>query len=199
MAINLLITEATNTPFARHVHDWVDTGIFNLLVPADGSERNLCELAPQANAILCYQSRLTAVVLQAAPRLRFIQKHGLNVRNIDVTAATALNIPVATMPLMRNLTVAEHAMAMMLACSRKIIDGHHAVTQAAYRELELTPTPTTQSQYRANWAQLQGMNELYQATVGIAGMGDIGMEIARRCRAFGMRIVYHQQIGRAHV
>ena len=37
------------------------------------------------------------------------------------------------------------------------------------------------------------MKELYQATVGIAGMGDIGIEIAKRCRAFGMTIVYHQR------
>ena len=51
------------------------------------------------------------------------------------------------------------------------------------------PDPT----FKTNWAGIKGLVELYQATVGIVGMGDIGVEIAKRCRVFGMNIVYHQR------
>ena len=74
--------------------------------------------APGADAMLCYQAAIPASVIHAAPALKFIQKHGLNCRNIDVAAATAQEVRVATMPLLRNVTVAEHALALMLACAR---------------------------------------------------------------------------------
>jgi glyoxylate reductase len=52
---------------------------------------------------------------------------------------------------------------------------------------------TAQRTYRSNWARIEGMAELFQATAGIVGMGDIGMEIAKRCRAFAMRVIYYQR------
>jgi phosphoglycerate dehydrogenase-like enzyme len=67
------------------------------------------------------------------------------------------------------------------------------VTEAVYRQMELEPVLTAQRTYRANWARIEGMGELFGATVGIVGMGDIGMEIAKRCRAFAMQVVYHQR------
>jgi hypothetical protein len=49
-------------------------------------------------------------------------------------------------------------------------------------------TQTSQWKIRANWAGIQGMTELFQSAVGIVGFGDIGMEIAKRCRAFDVKI-----------
>lgn len=191
--INLLVTEATATPFAKHVRDWADTQVFDLTFPHDSEPGSLQLLAPTCDAILSYQAPLGATVIDAAPRLKVIQKHGLNCRNIDLMAARVRGIPVGVMPLIRNITVAEHAMALMLACSRQLIAGHDAVRGAVYQGMGLEPTLTSQSNYRANWANIQGLCELYQATVGIVGMGDIGIEVAKRCRAFGMSIVYHQR------
>ena len=191
--INLLITDAGSTKFAGHVRDWIDTQTFNPIFPDDSGEITLTKLAPQADAILCYQAELTGAIINAAPRLKFIQKHGLNCRNIDLQAASARHIPVATQPLLRNVTVAEHALALMLACARKLIPGHHAVTGASYLQTDLQPIQTTQDNYRSNWAGISGMKELYQSTAGIVGMGDIGIEIAKRCRAFGMAVAYHQR------
>jgi phosphoglycerate dehydrogenase-like enzyme len=136
---------------------------------------------------------VSAAVIEAATALRLIQKHGINCRNIDVAAATRRKVPVATVPLMRNVTVAEHALALMLACARRILPGHQAVTGADYQALGLEPALTTQKSYRSNWAGIEGVTELFQATAGIIGMGDIGMEIARRCRAFGMPVCYFQR------
>ena len=191
--LRLLITDTTHTQFAGHVRDWLEPRVFDAVFPDAVGEAALLALAPQADAILCYQAELTGNVINAAPHLKFIQKHGLNCRNIDLKAAAARHIPVATLPLLRNVTVAEHALALMLACARQIIPGHQAVTTASYVQSGLQPMQTTQGNYRANWAGISGMKELYQSTVGIVGMGDIGIEIARRCRAFGMRVVYHQR------
>jgi phosphoglycerate dehydrogenase-like enzyme len=191
--IRLLIADCATSRFAFHLHESRADRLFKLLIPEDNSAAALLALAPAADAILCYQAPLTAEVIEAAPSLRFIQKHGLNCRNIDVAAAQRRNIPVATLPLMRNVTVAEHALALILACARKIIPAHQAVAGATYQGMGLQPAPTSQSNYRSNWAGILGITELYGATVGIVGMGDIGMEITKRCRAFGMNVCYFQR------
>ncbi len=191
--IRLLVADDARSRFVFHLREARAEQQFTLMIPDDDAEASRLALAPAADAILCYQAPLSAAVIEAASSLKLIQKHGLNCRNIDTTAAARRNIPVATLPLMRNVTVAEHALALILACARKIVAAHQAVAGAAYRDLGLQPTPTSQGNYRANWAQLGGITELYRSTVGIVGMGDIGMEIARRCRAFGMDIVYTQR------
>ncbi len=194
--IRLLIADGKTTNFMRHVLESPKSskaGEFELIFRDNDTEAALLSGAAQADAILCYQANLSAAVIQAAPSLKFIQKHGLNCRNIDVAAATARQVRVATLSLMRSVTVAEHALALILACSRKLIAGHQAVTSAVYQQMGLQPVVTSQGNYRSNWAAIKGVTELFQSAVGIIGMGDIGMEIAKRCRAFGMSIGYHQR------
>ena len=175
------------------MRDWADTSLLTLAFPPDNALESLMTLAPECEAMLCYQAPVSATLINAAPHLRFIQKHGLNCRNIALGAARERGIPVATQPLIRNITVAEHALALMLACSRKLIKGHQTVTEAGYAAMGLAPMLTSQTNYRANWAGITGLVELYRATAGIVGMGDIGIEIAKRCRVFGMNLVYHQR------
>lgn len=191
--IRLLLADGATRRVTTRFKDSPAARAFELLIPADESAAALLAVAPQADALLTYKSDITAAVLDAAPSLKLIQKHGLNCRNIDVAAASARDVRVATMPLMRNVTVAEHALALMLACARKVIPGHAAVSGAAYQALGLEPMVTTQSDYRANWPGIKGVGELFRASVGIVGMGDIGMEIAKRCRAFDMDIAYYQR------
>lgn len=193
--IRLLITDCESTRFAFHVHEHqaLARQWFRLMIPQDDSQDALLALASEADAILCYRVPLSAQVIDAAPALKLIQKHGVNCSNIDVAAARRRGIALATMPLARNVTVAEHALALMLACARKIISAHHAVAHATYRAQGLQPMATSQSNYRSNWAAILGLTELFRSTVGIVGMGDIGMEIAKRCRVFGMNIVYFQR------
>jgi len=191
--IRLLLADAATTKFAQRVRQSPAAGGFSLVIPESETESSLTALVPGADAILAYQAEVPACVIEAAPSLRLIQKHGQNCRNIDVEAATRRGIRVATMPLFRSVTVAEHALGLMLACARKIIPGHRAVTGAVYQDMGLQPSLTTQRDYRANWAGIKGVTELFHATAGIVGMGDIGMEIAKRCRAFGMPVLYHQR------
>jgi len=191
--IRLLVADPATSRFGQRVRNAPAVRAFRLLLAENETPEALLAAAPEAEAILCYQANVTSRLIQAAPALKLIQKQGLNCKNIDVAAATQRNVRVATRPLMRSITVAEHALALLLACARKIVPGHHAVTGAVYREMGLEPVVTSQPIYRGNWARIEGISELYQATAGIVGMGDIGMEIARRCRAFGMPVVYYQR------
>lgn len=188
-----LLVDSGSARFVSDIGELPDSARFEILSYVGKGEDGLRDLLPEADAVYIYQHALTADLIDAAPRLRFIQKYGLNCKNIEVAAATARNIPVATVPLFRNATVAEHALALMLACSRKIVPSHRAVEDAAYRELGVEPMRTTQREHRSNWAQIAGICELKNASVGIMGLGDIGMEIANRCRAFDMKIFYHQR------
>jgi phosphoglycerate dehydrogenase-like enzyme len=192
-AIRLLLADGVSGKITRKVQESPDATAFKLIIPENNSEAALIAAAPQADAILCYQTPVPGSVIRAAGALKLIQKHGLNCRGIDVETATRQKVKVGTTALLRSVSVAEHAMALMLACARKIVAGHHAVTQAVYQKMGLEPVATSELSYRPNWAKVQDMREVFGSTVGIVGMGDIGMEIAKRCRAFGMTIRYNQR------
>ncbi len=188
-----LVLDSGSARFVEQVSALPDAIHFEISSYVGKGEQALAELVPQADAIYIYQHFLPEELINSAPSLRFIQKHGLNCKNIDVAAATRRGIPVATLPLFRNATVAEHALALMLACARKIIPGHSAVKNAVYQEMGIEPIRTAQREHRGNWAQIQDLTELKGAAVGIIGLGDIGMEVAKRCRAFDMEVFYHQR------
>ena len=191
--IRLMVADGAAANFSQRLRVLADARTFNLIVPENDTEAALLSAAPEADAIVCYKAQVPASVIRAGRALRLIQKHGLNCRNIDLAAAAERNVRVATLPLFRNVTVAEHALALMLACARKVIAGHRAVNEAVYEKMGLQPALTSERSYRANWAAIKGVAELFEASVGIVGMGDIGMEIAKRCRAFGMTLFYHQR------
>jgi phosphoglycerate dehydrogenase-like enzyme len=188
-----LLIDSGSPRFVDELKALPEAAQFEILSYVGKGEEALKDLVPQADAIYIYQHFLTAELIQSALPLRFIQKHGLNCKNIDIAAATARGIPVATMPLFRNATVAEHAMALMLACAHKIVPGHQSVVAAVYREMGIEPIRTAQREHRGNWARIQGMTELKGTSVGIIGLGDIGMDVAKRCRAFDMTVYYHQR------
>ena len=117
--------------------------------------------------------QVNAELLAKARKLRVIGRAGVGVDNIDLDAATRKGIAVMNTPGANAVAVAEHALAMMLAMARHLC-----------RANELT--------HAGKWEKksLQG-TELRGKTLGVVGLGRIGMEVARRARAFGMEIVAH--------
>lgn len=188
-----LLLDSGSRRFVEQVSALPDAARFEILSYVGKGEEALADLITKADAVYIYQHFLPSELIQSAPSLRFIQKHGLNCKNIDVGAATERGIPVATLPLFRNVTVAEHVLALMLACARKIVPGHRAVENAVYREMGIEPIRTSQREHRGNWAKIANLIELKGTSVGIIGLGDIGMEVAKRCRAFEMNLFYHQR------
>ena len=191
--IRLLVTDGASGRFLARVRANAAAEPFDIIAPESADEDALLALAPEAEAVLCYKAALPASVIHAATGLRYIQKHGLNCKNIDTAAARERGIPVGTQSLMRNATVAEQALVLMLCCERKTIPGQKAVEAGVYREMGIEPVATSQWDIRPNWPEIEGVAELFGKSAGIIGLGDIGMDIAKRCAAFDMEIFYYQR------
>jgi D-3-phosphoglycerate dehydrogenase len=114
---------------------------------------------------------VNAKVLASAGKLRVIGRAGVGVDNIDLDAATKAGVAVMNTPGANAVAVAEHTLALMLAMARHIPRAD-ATTRAGKWEKK----------------SLQG-TELRGKTLGIVGLGRIGMEVARRAKAFDMKIM----------
>jgi D-3-phosphoglycerate dehydrogenase len=129
---------------------------------------------PEAEALLVRSAvQVTAEALEKAPRLRVIGRAGVGVDNVDLEAATAAGVLVMNTPGGNAVSVAEHAIALMLVMARHISQAD-ASTRAGKWEKK----------------KLMGQ-ELRGKTLGILGLGSIGRELVKRARAFEMRILAH--------
>ncbi|WP_417750142.1 2-hydroxyacid dehydrogenase [Rosistilla oblonga] len=132
-----------------------------------------------ARGILAYgHVRIDAPMMDRCPQLRVISNHGVGVDHIDLQAAAARGIPVGNTPGCVDAATADLTIALMLATARRLV-----VSDAFARSADFT-------QY--NPAILIGQ-EVTGSTLGIVGMGRIGCEVARRAKAFQMRLLYHNR------
>lgn len=134
-------------------------------------EEELIPLLAEADAIITGTDALTGKVLRAAPRLKVISKHGVGVETIDLAAAKACGITVTATAGVMDDSVADLAVALLLAVARQVVPAH--VHTAA-----------------GGWKPIYGM-ELADKQAGLIGMGRIGKKVAIRLKAFGMRVVAH--------
>lgn len=123
---------------------------------------------------------LTAAQMDALPQLELICAFGAGFENIDVDAATQRGIAVAHAPNTNGETVADHALALMLASARGLVTLDRAVKAGGWAK-HRAPRPT-----------------LSGAQLGIVGLGNIGQAIATRAEAFGMSIGYHTRTARTN-
>lgn len=110
-----------------------------------------------------------SALLDAAPRLRIIAKHGVGVDNIDIAAATARGIVISTAPSANDQAVADLTMGLLLALLRRIPEA--AANVKAGR-----------------WERFLGCG-LNGKVMGILGLGRIGQNVARRARGFGVELI----------
>jgi glyoxylate reductase len=122
------------------------------------------------------------LIAKAGPNLKLIANFGAGVDNIDVQAATNRGILVTNTPGVLTEDTADMTMALILAVPRRLVEGVAALQEDRFRG------------WSPNWMlghRLQGKR------LGIVGMGRIGQAVARRARAFGLQIHYHnrKQVG----
>lgn len=165
----------------------------NIIAPADESDDALMALLPQADALVSQHRPITGAIMDAAPKLRLIQRYGTRPDGIDLDAARQRNIGVATMPLRGCIAVAELAVTLILALSKNLVKAHDATVTGAYRELGVEPIKTEQRKHKFQWMKLPGLLEVYTHTLGIIGFGEIGTETARRAKALGMNVLYNKR------
>jgi D-3-phosphoglycerate dehydrogenase len=144
------------------------------VVTADQLDGNLAGALPDADALIVRSAvNVNSEVLRHAGKLRVIGRAGVGVDNIDLEAATKAGIAVMNTPGANAVAVAEHTLALMLALAR-FIPRADATTRAGKWEKK----------------SLQG-TELRGKTLGIIGLGRIGIEVAKRAKAFEMKIMAH--------
>jgi D-3-phosphoglycerate dehydrogenase len=127
---------------------------------------------PTADALVVRSAtRVTAAVLERAPKLRVVGRAGVGVDNVDLDAATRRGVLVMNTPGGNAPSVAEHTLALLLSLARKI--------------------PALDSAMHAGrWEKSKGQGtELRGKTLGLLGLGRVGAEVARRARALEMRVL----------
>jgi D-3-phosphoglycerate dehydrogenase len=119
------------------------------------------------------ETRVTADVLEAAPRLRVIGRAGAGVDTIDLDAATARGIVVVNAPGGNAVAAAEHSLALMFALARRI-----AAADASMK--------------RGEWSRGAYIgSELTGKTLGLVGLGRVGSEVAHRALGLAMRVLVY--------
>jgi D-3-phosphoglycerate dehydrogenase len=139
------------------------------------------DLAGADALIVRSATKVTADLIASAPRLRAIARAGTGVDNVDVEAASARGIVVMNAPGANSISVAELTMAALLALAR-----HLPAADASMK--------------RGGWDKKSFLGEEIRGkTLGLAGFGRIGQEVARRALAFEMTVIAHDPFIAGHV
>ncbi|MEU2349251.1 phosphoglycerate dehydrogenase [Modestobacter sp. NPDC049651] len=150
----------------------------------DGADRSalLPALADASAVLIRSATQVDAEALAAAPQLKVVARAGIGLDNVDVAAATARGVLVVNAPTSNIVSAAEHAIALMLAAAR-----HVAAADASLRQ--------------GTWARSKFTGvEVADKTVGVVGLGRIGVLVAQRLAAFGVTLIAYDpyiQPGRA--
>lgn len=139
----------------------------------DGANR--AELLPalaSANAVLVRSAtKMDSEAIAAAPNLKVIARAGVGLDNVDIPAATAAKVLVVNAPTSNIVSAAELAVSLLLAVARNVVPANLALKNGQWKR-----------------SQFGGV-ELQGKTVGIIGMGKIGMLVAQRLAGFDMKFV----------
>jgi phosphoglycerate dehydrogenase-like enzyme len=149
----------------------------------EGDDDALAAALPDAEAILHVLEPITAGVIAAAPRLRFIQKLGAGVNTIDLDAARARGVIVANLPGANAPAVAEMAVALMLAVLRRL------------------PSFDRETRAGSGWpldpSVPERLGEVGGKVVGLVGYGSIARRVGAMVEAMGATVVHHRRHGAA--
>jgi len=148
------------------------------MAPSLDEEELLPIVADVEGIIIRANGKVPRRLMQAAPRLKVVGRHGVGVEAIDRAAAAELGIAVVNTPYSNDESVAEHCLGMMLALAKRILEADRALRGGDW-----------EARYRLIGVELAGK------TLGLIGFGKIGQRLARMARfGLGMPIVYYDVV-----
>ena len=136
------------------------------MLPFLTAEDELIESTRGADGLIVVSAPITRPVLEALENCRVVLRTGVGVDNIDIEAATDLGIAVVNVPDLWSREVANHALALLLACNRQVLTKDSAIRSGDWATA--FPTP---------------VGSLHGETLGIVGLGRIGRALAKRAAA----------------
>jgi D-3-phosphoglycerate dehydrogenase / 2-oxoglutarate reductase len=143
------------------------------IIDVDGTNVTaLLEAIRPADALVVRsETEVTETVIAAAPNLRVVARAGVGVDNIDLGAATRAGVLVLNAPGANAISAAEHTIGLLLAVTRQIVPADISTRDGRWARKSLRPI------------------DISGKTVGIVGLGRVGSQVARRLRAFDMRVL----------
>lgn len=168
-----------------HINDPIDKDAYKMLEDSGKFEitmeylekEKLLEAIPEIEVLLVRSAtKVTKEIIETGKNLKIIARAGTGLDNIDVEAAKEKGIKVLNTPGANSISVAELTIGLMIAASRFIPQG-------------------TQSLKEGKWEKKRFKGfELYEKRLGIIGYGKIGREVAKRAKAFDMKIYVYDVV-----
>jgi len=155
----------------NHIQTLRDSG-FEIIYEPKAGENDLPNLVKDAEFIVVRSTIVNAATINAGSNLKIVIRAGSGYNNIDVAAASAKGVSVSNTPGKNSIAVAELAMGLMISLDRKIPDNVKDFNGGVWN--------------KAKYSKSEG---IFGKTLGIIGVGNIGKEIAKRARAFGMKVI----------
>jgi lactate dehydrogenase-like 2-hydroxyacid dehydrogenase len=174
----VIVTRKLPDPVETRMRELFDTELN--LTDAAMTRAQLSDAVARADVLApTITDKIDATLLErAGPQLKLIANFGAGVDHIDVAAANARGITVTNTPGVLTEDTADLTMALIMAVARRIVEGANVTQAGDFAGW----TPTWMMGHRITGKRL-----------GIIGMGRIGQAVARRARAFGLQIHYHNR------
>jgi D-3-phosphoglycerate dehydrogenase len=154
-----------------------------LVFPYPQNAAGILAVIADCDALVVRNTKITRPVLESAPRLRVIGRHGVGYDSVDIAAASTLGIPVVYTPAANTESVAEIAVGFMLMLGRQIQRAHVAMQSGELLSDTVTLSVMAQRHGLTNF-------DLWGKTLGIVGVGRIGSSVARKTiAAFNLHVL----------
>lgn len=143
------------------------------------SEEDIIRDAGDADAVIVGPTEpYTRQVIEALTKCKVISRSGIGCNNIDLLAATKVGIPVAYVPDASTVEVSDHALALLLSLSRRIIPINKLAKDGTWQPGK-TVIPSV----------MKPIRRLSEQTLGLYGLGRIGSSVCKKARGFGLKVL----------
>jgi phosphoglycerate dehydrogenase-like enzyme len=139
-----------------------------------------------ADILIFRRGAIDAAFMDANPKLKLIQRLGARADAIDLAAAAKRGIQVSCVPRATLQLTAEHAILLMMALGKRLLEADDAVRNDRWNRARVRPDHNV----AYNWAGIPNITGVFNKTLGIIGLGEVGSIAAGMARAFGMRVLY---------
>ncbi|MCD1636476.1 hypothetical protein K7H91_22210 [Martelella mediterranea] len=149
-------------------------------------EPRLAELSAGSDILICRRAAIGTAELAASPALRRVVRLGSDATGLDLAAIRTAGADVICMERPSLAYTAEHAVLLMLAAAKNLVQSDALARDARWDRNRVFPIDGV----AYNWPGLSGLGGLFNAKIGMIGMGQVGLLVAERLRPFGARLLY---------